>query len=269
MPVRRETMSSTTQCPACNTRFRVSQAQLDARDGLVRCGMCQAVFDATQFLHDDEPSPQLDLPIVEDVYPATAKARDIHAQDTAGARSKILSPVAFRQDLADDDLSDAAPERKLRWPWLVASLALLLVLLGQGAYSFRVELAANMPGLKPALVAYCGVLDCTVPLPQKADLMSIESSDLEADPAQANVIIFSATLRNRAPYAQAFPHLELTLTDVQDKPLARRTFRPQDYLKPEIQEKPGVQPSHDINIKLHLDTTELRPSGYRLFLYYP
>ena len=256
MSVRCETMSSITQCPACNTRFRVSQAQLDARQGLVRCGECQAVFDATQFLHDDEPSPQLDLPIIEE---------DLSAAVTPGAAASLFLVDQY----ASDDLPETTPEIKKRWPWLVGSLALLLTLLGQGAYFFRVELAASMPSLKPVLITYCGLLNCTVPLPQQADLMSIESSDLKADPAQANVIIFNATLRNRAQYAQAYPHLELTLTDAQDQPLARRTFQPLEYLKPDEPEKPGAQPGRDITIKLHLDTTDLRPSGYRLFLYYP
>lgn len=35
-----------TRCPACRTAFRVVADQLRLRQGLVRCGQCQAVFDA-------------------------------------------------------------------------------------------------------------------------------------------------------------------------------------------------------------------------------
>lgn len=35
-----------TTCPECHTTFRISQAQLDCRRGLVRCGRCSAVFNA-------------------------------------------------------------------------------------------------------------------------------------------------------------------------------------------------------------------------------
>jgi len=37
-----------TVCPQCQTTFRVSQAQLDAAQGKVRCGKCQKVFNAAE-----------------------------------------------------------------------------------------------------------------------------------------------------------------------------------------------------------------------------
>jgi predicted Zn finger-like uncharacterized protein len=39
-----------TQCPHCQTCFRISEAHLKVADGKVRCGSCQEVFDATQYL---------------------------------------------------------------------------------------------------------------------------------------------------------------------------------------------------------------------------
>ena len=40
--------SHVTQCPQCRTSFRVSQAQLAAARGMVRCGACLHVFNAAQ-----------------------------------------------------------------------------------------------------------------------------------------------------------------------------------------------------------------------------
>ena len=34
-------------------------------------------------------------------------------------------------------------------------------------------------------------------------------------------------------------------------------------------ESRGLSPGREISIKLHLDTTDLKPTGYRLFLFYP
>ncbi len=36
-----------TQCPHCQTSFRVSTAQQNAAHGLVRCGSCLGVFSAS------------------------------------------------------------------------------------------------------------------------------------------------------------------------------------------------------------------------------
>jgi predicted Zn finger-like uncharacterized protein len=282
-------VSTTTLCPTCNTRFKVSQEQLDAHQGLVRCGRCQAVFNATEYLQDDQPSPQLDLPIAPEAtretpvetaaepVPATHGELDFSLVEPPRAESQDkIEPVKLitrAQKITFADSSDASSfksvKKKSVWPWFVGSLLMLIILLAQATYFFRIELAANQPGLKPALISYCRFLQCTVPLPQKADSMSIESSDLEADPAQSSVIALNTLLRNHAAYTQAYPNLELTLTDAQDKPLARRTFRPAEYLKPGEDEKQGLTANRELNIKLNLDTTDIKPSGYRLFLFYP
>ena len=56
-----------------------------------------------------------------------------------------------------------------------------------------------------------------------------EASDLQADPAHKGLLILTATIRNRAPYAVGFPYLELSLTDAQDQAVVRRALAPADY----------------------------------------
>ncbi|MEJ1959638.1 MAG: zinc-ribbon and DUF3426 domain-containing protein [Nitrosomonadales bacterium] len=271
-------MTATTQCPTCNTRFKVTREQLDSHQGLVRCGRCQAVFNAALYFHDDEPSPQLDLPIAAPAEPAPALLGELdfgpdkpaHAAQPDKAKPALSITQAQKFVITESPESPLTePSRKRTWSWFAGSLLLLIVLLAQAAYFFRTELAVYQPGIKPALISYCHLLQCDVPLPQKADLMSIESSDLEADPAQSSVIALNALMRNQAPHVQAYPFLELTLTDGQDNPLARRTFRPKEYLKTGEDENQGIAANREISIKINLDTTDLKPSGYRLFLFYP
>ena len=299
-------MTAVTQCPVCGTCFKVNQDQLDARQGWVRCGNCQAVFNAGEHARDDQPSPQLELNIAQQEYEATQKLPALTAsepalepQEAAEAASEDAPPdaeiadtspaadetaVALKQAEEPTPLTLAQqitiadgifqhrpvlPRKKRNWPWVIGSLLLLMVMLAQVAYFLRIELAANLPGLKPALVSYCKLLNCSVPLPRKIDLISIESSDLEADPAHANFITLHAILRNNAPYAQTYPDIELSFTDLQDKLLARRTFKPGEYLKSDENEMQGIVPRRETSIKLHLDTSDIKPSGYRLFLYYP
>ena len=51
-----------TSCPECHTTFRVSQEQLGVRRGLVRCGRCNAVFNAYDALMPELEEPPLVAP---------------------------------------------------------------------------------------------------------------------------------------------------------------------------------------------------------------
>ncbi len=304
MPVGNEaltTMDGTTLCPHCDTRFKIAGEQLEAHHGMVRCGHCLQAFDARPGYIPDQPSPQLELPIPGGPYsgeavPVAGENASIEGTGstealpfTGDAAEEIMrgdlpdpnqpaadAPVAQPMTLAEqvsivqDDEGVRPPRSERRkWPWAIAAFLLLLLLLAQAVHFFRIDLAARQPRLKPVLTGYCKLLGCSVPLPQRADLMSIESSDLEADPAHANQITLNALLHNRAPYPQAFPHLELTLNDTQDKPLARRIFRPKDYLPPLENEQAGLLANHEISVRLYLSTADIRPTGYRLVLFYP
>ncbi|MEQ1743386.1 MAG: zinc-ribbon and DUF3426 domain-containing protein [Candidatus Nitrotoga sp.] len=263
-----EAMSEVTQCPECGTRFKVSQAQLDMHQGTVRCGRCQAIFNATKQPHDNEPSPQLALTLArKEIQQALVESP---AEQIPATHDKY--DFSHLATASKDEVLETSPvvtKKNVHWSWVVVTLLLSIVLLAQTTYFFRVEFAAHLPGIKLALASYCKLLICNIPLPQKIDQLSIESSDLESDPKQASVIVLNAILRNRAPYAQSYPSLELTLTNSMDEVLARRIFPPAEYLKPNEDEKQGLLPNHELGIKLHLDTADLRPTGYRLFLFYP
>lgn len=263
-----EAMSEVTQCPGCGTRFKVSQAQLDIHQGMVRCGRCQSIFNATKQLHNNELSPQLALTLAQEEVqqvPVESPVEQIPATHDKYDFSH-LAAVSKDEEL---ETSPSVTKKNVHWSWVVITLLLFIVLLAQATYFFRVELAAHLPGIKLVLTSYCKLLNCDIPLPQKIDQLSIESSDLESDPKQASVIVLNAILRNRAPYVQAYPNLELTLTNSMDEARARRIFLPAEYLKPNEDEKQGLLPNHELGIKLHLDTADLRPTGYRLFLFYP
>lgn len=45
-----------TQCPHCQTCFRIAEAHLKAAKGQVRCGSCKEIFDATEQLYDGVPT---------------------------------------------------------------------------------------------------------------------------------------------------------------------------------------------------------------------
>jgi hypothetical protein len=226
------------------------------------------VFDAIKHLHDDAPNPQLSLPIEPDSPTDAIDLTPIpNVPELEEEPTTLAQQVQFVEELTDEVLE--MPPSKPSWMAIFAALLLTLTLLAQSAYFFRIEIGTNLPGLKPLLEEYCTLLDCTVELPKKVDLIVIESSELESDPDHGNIVTLHALVHNRATYAQAYPSLELTLTSLQDQSIARRVFLPADYLKTADDAKQGFPANRDLDIKLHLDTTDLKPTGYRLFLFYP
>lgn len=292
-------MALVTRCPHCSTTFRVTPLHLQAHGGDVRCGHCSQVFNGFSTLTTVQVPETGDLFATSGVRPQASTVEATVATDTAVAPTQALfGETALLPTLneiqnaqADTDANTDAnanittaeagiteaeeyKPRKSSWAWGAASLLLLVVLAGQGSYFYRTELSVLVPALQPYLQQYCELLECTVPLPQRAELLSIETSDLQSDPAQpAGVITLTATVRNRAPFPQALPAFELTLTDTQDQPLASRILTPAQYLAPG---KSGadvvaqaIAPNQDINLKLYLDSGNLKAAGYRLFLFYP
>ena len=156
------------------------------------------------------------------------------------------------------------PKRHIPWGSALGVLVTLLLLLVQGAYFYRNEITAHYPESKPALTALCVQLACSFDTPRDAQAISIESHDLQAEPTNKSVLALVALLRNRAGYAQDAPHLELTLTDAQDAPLARRVLSPRDYLAPS-----QIAAGSELPVRVMLDTSQVRASGYRLYAFYP
>ena len=156
-----------------------------------------------------------------------------------------------------------------RRPFVLAALLLALALAGQIAFRFRSEIAITTPSLRPLLELLSEALDAEVPLPRHVELVSIETSDLQTDPARGNQLILNAMLRNRANYAQAFPSLELSLTDTQDVAIARRVIPPEEFLSASIAADQPFAANTDVAVRLWIETSDISASGYRLYVFYP
>jgi predicted Zn finger-like uncharacterized protein len=254
-------MSLVTRCPVCGTAFRVQRDQLASRGGRVRCGKCATVFDGVSGLVEEgaerlalEPSPQLGL---------FDPSRRGPPQPKAGTEEAAVLPPFMAEE---------APPRRHTWLWALAALLAIAGLVGQTLYHYRAELAVQVPGVRPQLDAACRALRCQINLPRRIELMSIESSDLQADPRREGIIVLNAVLRNRARFAQDYPALELTLTDEGDRPLLRRVLAPRDYLDaaraPALLAE-GIGPGGEAPLRIFLDSSRSRATGYRLYLFYP
>ena len=149
----------------------------------------------------------------------------------------------------------------------LGSLGLVVVLLAQGMTTYRNQLAAQVPQLKPLLVQACGVIGCVVDLPAQIDTLSIEQGELQT--LAENKFSFVTVLRNQSGSAQVWPHLELTLTDGNDKAVLRRVFAPPEYLSGPAEQAKGFAARSESTVKLHFELAQLKASGYHIAIFYP
>lgn len=222
-----------TRCPQCETIFRVSVAQLQARDGLVRCGRCLKVFQADQYIHE-APAKQSQTQTNEHIVLSSADNMQTEViTERAGSR-----PIG-QATINPGDSSELPTLAELLWGkkrsrtrpifWFSASFLLLCVLFAQIAWFFATELS-RQPALTPWIEKFCMQAGCVV-LPRQ-DIGLIELSPIRIVPhaKYRNVQRVRGSLINRAIFTQKFPLFEVSLTNRRGKTVARRTFTAKQYL---------------------------------------
>ncbi|HSH73437.1 MAG TPA: zinc-ribbon and DUF3426 domain-containing protein [Methylophilaceae bacterium] len=293
-------MSFVTSCPECTTNFIVRPEHLSAQRGMVRCGKCNQVFNALDRLNEPAaiatPTDNEESAITESVPEIHISEQKIEISDASTVSKLADEPTGSSSDNSDVIPwplipSDAVPaseeiphilrdvalkgklnnSRKRKVPgWLLFIFSFLLILLIalQAVYYLRTNIAIQWPVLKPHLVQACKLLACKVELPKNADLLVIDDSDLHEDPERKGLIHLTSTMINNAPYAQSYPLLELTLTDANDTPLLRRSFKPVEYLPATSKLDSGIPAGEEVHINLALTAGEVPIAGYRVFVTY-
>ena len=149
----------------------------------------------------------------------------------------------------------------------LGSLLLVATLAAQGLTTFRNQIAAALPPLKPALTAACNALGCKIELPAQIDDLSIEQGELQT--LSETTFSFTTQLRNQSATAQAWPHIELVLDDANDKAVLRRVFTPREYLGADVALDKGFAPHTEQSVKLYFELSQLKASGYHIAVFYP
>lgn len=162
------------------------------------------------------------------------------------------APVAIAIDPKQTQLFTHAPDPQLpgfiaramhprttpRWRLVAFALALLLAL--QLVWSERQQLAQDARW-RPWLNDACRFADCQLQPWHHPGQFLIVDRDVRPHPDAGDALQISATFRNTAEFAQAWPQLELRLLDLNGKVTGARRFLPREYL--------GAEP----------DTTTLAP----------
>ncbi len=217
-------------------------------------------------------------PIVSPAPLLPPKSPRARAADARSRRSKLTptriedTPKLRVPEIDEPEFVRRGRQREqsskaVRIAMVAGSIVLLLALVLQAMVSFRDVLAARYPGLRPALVSTCALFGCKVGLPARPDALVIETGELIT--LGGNAYTLSTVLRNGGDLALAWPSIELTLNDADDKPLVRRVFGPRDYAPQLADSMTGFGARAEQPVKIHFRLEGLEPSGYHIAVFYP
>ncbi len=234
---------------------------------------------------EQELSPADERSVEPEPSPVDERGAELEPSPTVSIADDALSEASIgdAQPEADAPIDVRALDRAGRFEWKprkplrerprtlygAAIVLLLIAFAAQGLFEYRDALAAHAPVMRPLLRGACHLLGCAIEPVRDPAALSIEASDLQADPGHRGLLVLSATIRNRAPYTIALPYLELTLTDASDQVVVRRAFAPADYVGRASDPAAGIPGNGENVVKLFLDASATAQAGYRLYLFYP
>jgi hypothetical protein len=204
-----------TRCPQCLAVHPLEADRAKGGDGSFACPDCGARFDAYAHLADanadaDAP-PEFDEPPEEQGELFGQRPRSQPAALPSFARQRVRLPRPAQ----------------LRW-WLVSG-GLLLLLLALIPIADRARLATD-PAWRPKLATMCGVLHCTLPPWRELPAFEVTARDVQPHPSVAKALLITASFRNDARFSQAWPVLELRMSDLNGRDVGLRRFLPKEYL---------------------------------------
>ncbi len=212
--------------------------------------------------HSDAGQPNADPPVVdapdadrpedhqdegEEAVAGTHDAQPPAASEAPSTPPPIVPAPSFAKHRTR--IPVAAVRRGQRWRW-AAITALALLLLVQVALADRERYAADAR-TRPWLEKLCGVLACELPPWREPAAMQLMARDVRPHPSAPDALIISASFRNEARWAQPWPDLKLTLSDINGQTIAQRQFEPGEYLGLGAR-KLTIEPSQTASVTLEV-----------------
>lgn len=210
-----------TQCPHCLAVYEPTPFLLARGRGRLLCGGCGHEFDALERL-SAEPIHAAAAPVPASESLVRVNPEHVPEQGHLFEAARPESPTFAAPRVR-------VPVRRRDGPWLLGSLVLALTLATQIVLAQRDELARDARW-RPWLERACETFGCRLPAWRDPAALRLMARDVRPHPSDESALIITATFRNEASWPQAWPELQLSLADLDARPIARRRFRADEYL---------------------------------------
>jgi len=219
-----------TQCEQCKATFRVNMREITVAKGQLRCGECNAIFNATKSLSTTMPTTFDEIKEAKESAKTEGVKNKFVKTHHDGNRAVQATPLNLSIKESKETTKISLPKVKLNWS-VLAILLLLLSLAAQVAYNKR-YLLLGTPRHEP----------------EKIQMLN---HNIFAHPNEPDVLLISAQIENTAKKAQPYPVLVLSLKNTQSKLVAFRRFLPKEYLT-KYSEEQLIPPNIPITLKLKI-----------------
>lgn len=275
--------SRITRCPKCQTSFKVTQAQLRAASGSVRCGSCLEVFDALSNMPNkaapekplqkkpkDKPAEKqstrhdkvAEKNTTQDSKPEESTVRAVETTPEEEPPFHSFLDTLNKEHVEVDEESGRSSLRVMGWVTLILIFSVSLA--GQYAWFNRDQLSLD-PRLRPAYTLSCQYLNCSLPV--LVDVNAIKSLQLHirSHPERSEGLVVDSVIINEATFPQPWPLLELTFTDINGQPEASRRFRPKEYLGGALAGSREMPSGHPIRLSMEIVDPGNGATNYQLY----
>ena len=238
------------ECPNCHTLFRITEAQLDMADGMVRCGYCKEVFDA-RIMNDLHPVEDRlhafeDTPREGTQQPELSRRIDVEHESIFFGKPDDIVPDQFSTE------SDARHYSMLATvSWSLAILVLIAALAAEYIWFNQPALMLD-PRLESLTAKLCELTDCQHLQMRNPSKIEMISRNVYTHPNEKEALMVSTTLVNHASYAQPYPDVQIDFSNVRGELVASRRFIPEEYLQTDNEQLSLLQSGNPITFGLEI-----------------
>jgi len=276
-----------THCPKCATQFRVTEQQINIAGGLVRCGVCENVFNVLEVngmtTHEylqsftDSKGPD-EFPTEETPAnkTATEDATDIQTDSKHVSFYENKKPAADKiqkdsLDFFNEEITVSLPHvvpEKFRKQetsklysatstvlWSIGTLLLTACLLLEHVWFNRHQYNKSTE-LQAVIEKLCKQFECKNLSMRDPSKIELVARNVYTHPNEKGALMVDFTMKNNAKFSQPYPVMNISFSDIRGNAVASRNFLPKEYLSIEnIQSDKKqldlLQP--DVNISLSME----------------
>ncbi|MDH5229025.1 MAG: zinc-ribbon domain-containing protein [Gammaproteobacteria bacterium] len=194
-------------------------------------------IDGARRDNDNDLPPDLDSKLLDDELRVDYSSADTYVLEELNS----TKPLSF------------AWLTSLMWGVLIVVLTLFLLI--QFVYFKRNELAQN-PSFKPWVESMCTqlskVIECRIEDPKDISKIELLDRDVRSHQTREDALLITATMVNKAGFAQSFPNMEISFSDVNNKTIAQILLTPDEYLSKDVRIDQGMPVELPFRIMLEI-----------------